>query len=305
MSRPLKAVKLPPSDATAATRHPALDLLDEAFHRLRLAPLSLLGVYYLGTLPFLLALLYFWADQSRSPDAAERALGGAGLVAVLFVGMKVAHAAFAARLAARLRGQPAPAWTWTRLGRLALVQATLQPPGLFVLGLPTLLLMLLVDQHSSPDHVAFIVLLALLLSLPFAWLYAFYQNVTVFGDGASAATRPVFRRAWRGALHRPKQNHAGLSLLSLLGLFVTLNLVLVLIGGPMLLKMFTGEENLFTRNLTHLFSTTFFMVLSSLVYLALDPLVKAFYVLRCFYEDSQRTGEDLLSDLAALPPPTA
>ena len=297
---PKPIVNLPPPDAVVA-RHPALELLDEAFHRLRLAPASLLGVYYLGTLPFVLALLYFWADQSRSADAADRSPGSTGLLALLFVAMKTAQAVFAARLSARVRGLPAPTWAGGRLGRLVLVQGTLQPPGLFVLGLPFLLPTLLLDSQSSGGFTAFVILLSLLLSLPCGWIYAFYQNVTVLGDGTGAGTGPVLRRALRGAFHRPRQNHAGLSLLTFLGLFAFLNLAVVIVGGPYLLKMFTGEENLFTRSGVHLLNTTFFMVLFGLVYLALDPLAKAFYVLRCFYEDSRRTGEDLLSELAALP----
>lgn len=36
---------------------PALDLIEEAVHLLRTAPLSYLAAYYVGALPFMLALL--------------------------------------------------------------------------------------------------------------------------------------------------------------------------------------------------------------------------------------------------------
>ena len=45
------------------------DLLEEATHLLRTAPAATLAVYYLGAVPFVLGLLYFWADMSRSPFA--------------------------------------------------------------------------------------------------------------------------------------------------------------------------------------------------------------------------------------------
>ena len=71
----------------------------------------------------------------------------------------------------------------------------------------------------------------------------------------------------------------------------------------MLLKMFTGEENAFTRSSgLALFNSTFLAVSVALVYLAFDPLAKAFYALRCFYADAEKSGEDLLSELNALPP---
>ena len=273
-------VRLPPP-ARASSARTGLDLVDEAFHRLRLAPVGTLGVYYAGTLPFILALLYYWADQSRSPDATAHAASGGLIVTALFVWMKVCQAVFAARLTARLRGETVDPWTWKRLGRLAFVQTVWQAPGLIVLNVASVLI------------------------IPLGWTYAFYQNVTVFGDGEEGTVKTTFRRAFRAALRNPRQNHSGLSILSLLGLFVTLNIVIAIVLGPHLLKMFTGEENLFTRAGWHLVNTTFFAVMFSLVYLVLDPVAKAFYTLRCFYEDSLRTGEDLLSELAALPPPAA
>ena len=269
----------PPPPPPGVPARAGLDLLDEAFHRLRLAPVGTLGIYYAGTLPFILALLYFCADQSHSPDAAARATGGGLLVTLLFLLMKTCQAVFTARLAASLRQSGDAPWTWARLGRLAFVQSLLQPPGLFVLTVASTII------------------------LPLGWVYAFYQNVTVLGDGSAGSVRTTFGRAYRAALRHSKQNHSGLSILGLLGMFVLLNLVLTAFLVPYLLKMFSGEENLFTRNGGHLFNTTFFAVLFGLLYLALDPVAKAFYTLRCFYEESTRTGEDLLSELAALPPP--
>ena len=55
----------------------AIELIEEAVHLLRRAPLSVLAGYYAGSLPFVLALLYFWADMSRSPLAYDHLAGGA------------------------------------------------------------------------------------------------------------------------------------------------------------------------------------------------------------------------------------
>ena len=268
----------PPRKPPDVLARSGLDLLDEAFHRLRLAPVGTLGVYYAGTLPCVLALLYFCADQSHSPDAASRATGGGLLVTTLFVLMKICQAIFTARLAAPLRQAGDAPWTWARVGRLAFVQTLLQSPGLLVLTLASTVV------------------------LPLGWVYAFYQNVTVLGDGREGSVTTTFGRAYRAALRQSGQNHAGLAILSLLAVFVAANLMLMAFFVPYLLKMFSGEENLFTRSGLHLFNTTSFAVLFGLLYLLLDPVVKAFYTLRCFYEDSARTGEDLLNELAALPP---
>ena len=282
----------PPRD----TRQSASALIDEAAHRLRLAPIGTLGIYYAGSLPFALALLYFWADMSRSADAAEHSAISALVVAVLFLTMKAAHAVFAARLRAQFAREPMPRWTAARLGRVLLVQTGLHAPGLFVLSLSGLVFML-------PIPYAFAFLLALALTLPIGWEYAFYQNVTALGDGAPGVTaREIIRRAWQHTLARPGANHAGLSILGGLALFVWLNLLISAFLLPQLIKMFTGEENAVTNDPLSLLNTTLFAVSGVLVYLVVDPLVKTFYTLRCFYEDSARTGEDLLAELRALPP---
>ncbi len=257
----------------------ALDLIDEAALRLRLAPAATLGIYYAGSLPFILALLYFWTDMSRLADADRAATGAALGMAVLFIGMKIAQAMFAAQLRAQF-GQRAPVrWTPARLGRLALVQTLLHPAGLFV------------------------VTAAAVIAVPLGWVYAFYGNVTALGDGETASVRAVFTRAARHAARDPKGNHMALLILSLLGTFAWMNLLIATLLLPQLARIITGEENVFTRSGWHVLNSTFFAVTFGLVYLALDPLVKTFYALRCFYTDAQHTGEDLQSNLLTLPAP--
>ena len=256
----------------------ALSLLDEAAHRLRAAPAGTLGVYYATTLPFVLAALFFWADMSRSTDAAGREAALSLGLAVLFVVMKTGQAVFAARLRAGFAGQPAPRWTLARLARVARVQATWQPTGLFLLPA------------------------AFAVFLPLGWVYAFYQNLTVCGDGEPSPVHPV-ARAWRHTLARPGQNHRALSLFWGLEFFAWLAFMVAMFTVPTLLKTFTGEENAFTRsNWQALLNSTFLAVSGALVYLAFNPLAKTFYALRCFYADAQATGEDLLAELRALPP---
>ena len=280
------------------TRLSATSLIDESVHRLRLAPPGTLLIYYAGTLPFILALLYFWADQGHNPDAEAHGSAAALGIALLFLSMKICQAVFAARLIASIRRQPDAPWTAARLGRLAAVQTALQPSGLFALCLAMLPAVLRLPAFSA-------FCLSLLFTIPFGWTYAFYQNVTVLGDGSLPSIRAVFSRSLRHALDQPRQNHTGLAVLSILALFAWINLIALAFLLPQLAHMFTGEENLFTRSGTHLLNTTFFAVTGALVYLALDPLAKTFYALRCFHLDSVRTGEDLKSDLAALPPVAA
>src|SRR5210317_1854817 len=92
----------------------AIRIIEEAVHLLRSAPGSLLAGYYLGSAPFVLGLMYFWADMSRSANAGEhRTMAALGL-AFLFVWMKLWHTAFAHQVRAHMIGEPPPKWSLRR-----------------------------------------------------------------------------------------------------------------------------------------------------------------------------------------------
>ena len=141
----------------------AIELIEEAVHLLRGSPLAVLAGYYAGSLPFVLCLLYFWADMSRSPLAYQHLAGGAWALGALFVWMKFCHSVFGLRLRALVAGEPPPVLGFRRCRRILTAQAALQPSGLFLLPV------------------------ALVLTLPFAWVYAFYQNLTVLEDESRVA----------------------------------------------------------------------------------------------------------------------
>src|SRR5438093_9140038 len=82
----------------------ALDLIEEAIHALRTAPGGALAAYYFGSLPFVLGLLYFWADMSRSPFARQHVVEAALGVSLLFLWMKCWQVIFARLLRAHLGG---------------------------------------------------------------------------------------------------------------------------------------------------------------------------------------------------------
>ncbi|MEK6697432.1 MAG: DUF4129 domain-containing protein [Nitrospirota bacterium] len=259
---------------------PAVELIEEAVHLLRRSAGRLLTPYYAGSLPFLLGFLYFWADMSRGANAWQHGAGEAFFVSALFIWMKCWHTVFARRIREQLTGEPTRPWTIRSALRMATLQTAIQPTGLVLLPL------------------------ALIITLPFGWLYAFYQNITVFGDGETGGVRAIFRKARVTAALFPAQNHAALAILFLFGFFVFLNLTMVLAILPRLLHMLFGVETVFTRAGGSVFNTTFLAVTCGLSYLAVDPLVKAVYALRCFYGESLKTGEDLREELKRFRPAT-
>lgn len=247
----------------------AVELLEQATVLLRGTPLANLACYYLGTLPFLLGLLWFWADMSRSADAGQRLAGGALGLALLFVWMKVWQSRFTGQLLAQLGGQR----QLPSLAGSVMVQGGLQPWGFVILPLATL------------------------LTLPLGWCYAFFQNITVLGG---PDVRSVQRRARHLALLWPGQNHLLLTLLGLITLVLFINIALSAFFLPRLLKMLFGIESLFTRSNLMLLNSTFWATVAAATHLCTDPLIKACYVLRCHYGESLATGADLRAQLKAL-----
>jgi len=266
------ARKITPNPRNRQQAKDSLELIEEAIHSLRLAPLSSLTLYYIGTLPFVLAALYFWGDMSRSPFAGQRLIGWTLTLAALFLWMKTCQALFSRQMRCRVSGEN-PAFSAARCWRIFLNQAALQPSGLFFLPL------------------------ALVLFFPLPWAFAFYQNLGVLDDGEKLEMRDLIKKAGTQALLWPLENHFTFGIMSAFGLFMCLNLMTACFVVPGLVKMLLGIETVFTRSGLSLLNTTFLAATMGLVYLCLDPILKTIYALRCFYGESQRSGADLKAEL--------
>jgi hypothetical protein len=250
----------------------AFDLIEEATHVLRTAPAATWAAYYVGAIPFVLGLLFFWADMSRNPYAGRHLADASFLLALSFLWMKFWQVVFARRIRAQVAATPPMTLDLKGCIRIALTQTILQPSGLFILPLASIPL------------------------LPFAWVYAFYQNVTVLADGREH-TAALFKKASQQAKLWPKQNHLALAILAGFAFYLFLNWVTVCMTLPQLAKMLFGIESMFTKSPWSLLNTTFFAAVFGLTYLCVDPLLKTVYTLRCFYGESLESGEDLKAEL--------
>ena len=297
----------------------AVDILEEAVHVLRATPFVLVP-YYIGSLPFILGLLYFWTDMSTGANAWRHCTQAAWGMVLLFVWMKIWQSVYERRLLAQIRGETVPPWGIRRILRTASIQTAIQPWSIVTLPL------------------AFIII------LPFPQMFSFFQNVTLIGSGDEGNMRTVIRHAWQQASLWPMQNtliiwltspfvlvivaiiffvflattsslYPGAVLFLLLiiivlsiplcplGMITALNIGIVVILIPALLKTLFGIETIFSLSGIHIVNDTFFAVVCSLAYLCLDPLMKASYCLRCFYGESLHTGEDLKVELRSLARP--
>ena len=257
-----------------ADQKSAQELIEEAVHLLRRTPLGLLAIYYAGSGAWVLGLLFFWAHTTWfTPSLSSLAWGSLGL-SVLFVVCKTAQAVFCRAILNRQLLRKSPAISLSSLLKIAGAQLRLQTWGL--LALP----------------------LAAIVSLPFGWTYAYFQNLTVLG--AQSDVSGLVEVSWAQAKLWPQQNHLGLLLLSVLAIAVLGNLAGAFFALPWIGRHLLGLDNFLGLDGLALFNSTFFVSLVALAWLAVDPLVKAFYVLRVYYGQAQRTGEDFRTELATI-----
>lgn len=258
--------------AAAFEARDASSLLAEAFFLLRRTPVRIFSLYYVGTLPFTLALLYYWSDMSRSAEAEGKASQGSLLLCASFIWMKCLQSAFAVELRAGMLGSRPAQWGPRAVLRLVFGQTVFH-----AICLPALLW-------------------ALLLAFPFGWVYAFCQSGSALGD---RRWRELWKESLRQSVIWPLQNHAALAYLSLWGIFVMLDIALMFIFVPQLLSSLLGWDTVLTRSGGAAYlNSTFIAAVLVLTYLCIDPLVKAFYALRCHYGLSLRSGEDMRGLLA-------
>jgi hypothetical protein len=255
-----------------------LDLLEQSVHALRLASPGTLLCYYTGSAPFVLAALFFWSDMSRSGLAEQHLVGGAIGLSVLFIWMKVWQSIFALKLSAQIASDPAPRITPGAVVRVVASQTLIHSTGLFLIPIAANIL------------------------LPIVWTFAFYQNATVFGLREPSLVA-LARRSWKQACYAPMQGHTALAVLTLFAFFVFLNVAITMLFAPQFVKMFAGMETNFTLSLESSVNTTFLAAAIGVTYLCIDPLIKAVYVLRCFYGESRSTGEDLRVTLRSFEKP--
>lgn len=247
----------------------AMDLIEEAVHLLRSAPTRALAAYYMGSVPFVLGLLYFWADMTRSAFARDHCGSAAWAMVGLFIWMKTWQSVFARMMRAAMLGEAESPLSLRRWCRTAVSQAIIQSTGTLLLPV------------------------AGLATLPFGWAYAYYQNATVLDDGEENTHGELTKKAAKLAAQWPAQNHLLLGTVAIGLFFIFLNLAVALINIPSLLHSLLGIETTFSMSMMSLFNSTFVAALCGMSYLVVDPLVKTVYCLRCFYGESVNTGADL------------
>lgn len=251
-------------------------LIEEAVHLLRQSPASIFVPYYIGSMPFVLGLLYFWSEMTSSAAAKQHCSDAAFAMTLLFAWMKVFQAVFTRIVWASVSGGEARWLGFETEIKIAVSQIFIQSLGMVLLPL------------------------AALIALPFGWVFAFFQSALVEGGKGETDIMPILHRARKQAELWPTENHIALTALSGFGLFVFINIGTGIFLLPYLLKTLLGIETVFSQSLFAMLNSTIFAAIFGLTYLCVDPIVKSMYVLRCFYGESLQTGADIHVELTRL-----
>ena len=238
-------------------------IIDEAIALLREIPKPVLSLYFAGSVPFVLGALYFWSEMSRSSFAASYASSASFILALLFIWMKFWHALFCIQLRA-FTARETVIWAPSRLWNLFLVQTAIQPSRLVVLPV------------------------AILLLIPFGWIYAFYENVSVVGDGRGLQINPVLQHAWKLSLLWPKTNHL---LIWVLSPFMLVSAIVFALGMGYLLPIVSPHMTSLPDQVLLILAIVFLILilpLSPLGVLLFFNLAASLYALPIFFAYSFR-----------------
>lgn len=252
------------------------DLIERAVHLLRQAPLSVLLFFYLGAIPFVLAVMFFLTDMSASPFAMKRCAGGAFGLAFLYIWMKVWHSVFCQRLLDLAAHRERGSITFRGILKSAFFHQT----------------------HSSWALLALPI--SAMLFFPYGWAVAYFQNLCIVDLNAEPMDQ-CLRKARKNSMPWPVQNGYVISILTLFSYLVFANVISVLIQLPNLIKSLGGMETQFTQSYHWIGNSTFLAAVGALTYLVVEPFIKSAYVLRFYACESRVSGEDILADLKQLP----
>lgn len=245
--------------------------IEEAIFLLRRQDLRAWLQYLLAAVPLLLTLLTFIHDMSAGYLANRCAIESLGCT-VVFFWAGAWKAKFGGTLLASMNGpgSPSPQGGFWRALYLQSILQTLK-----LVALP----------------------FAIVSVLPIAWTSSFFRNASIEASLPNSSLGGVFAKSARRASANARGNWVGVLILMLIALLTFINIYVLIVLLPFLLRTFTGIETLFTRNIGTVFSFNVFCVVAAVMWLIIDPLVLACAVVRCFYTEARTDGRDLLAQL--------
>ncbi len=262
------------------TQHP-IDLMEEAIHLLRRAPIETYALFLVGITPFVLCLFSFCSEMSYSDLAGSNLPTFASALALFYLWMKAFQSLACRQLVAVYSGELPNAGKLGRGLRTCLYQAAIHPIGLLAKPMAAL--------ASIPGFLTFVPP----LMLPALVTFSFFQNASILITGE----RGDFEKCWQLSVNRVRVTASLLLLSTFLRIIIFLNVFLTVGILPYLLKALFGIDTFLSRDYHWLISFAYFAGIGLISYFVVDLLIKAIHVIRVCRADAQTTGKDLQRSL--------
>jgi type II secretory pathway pseudopilin PulG len=152
--------------------------------------------------------------------------------------------------------------------------------------------------QASIQPFSFIVLpVAFLFTVPFGWVFAFYQTVLVQDYNTRTTLKKRIKASAALSAMWPAQNYKILFIISVLSVVIFINTAMIIYSIPLILKKVADIDSAFTMGGFSFFNTTFIFTVLIITWCLTDPIIKSVYALRIFYGESMKTGKDLIVEL--------
>ena len=265
------------------SQHP-IDLIEEAIHLLRRAPIEMYAFFLVGITPFVLCFFRFCSEMSYSKFAETDLPGFASTLAFSYLWMKAFQYLACRQLVMVYTRDFSNQRTFGRTLRSCIHQAAIHPFGLIAKPMAAL--------TAIPGFLTFVPL----LMLPASIIFSFFQNASILITGE----RGDFAKCWHLSVTRGR-TAASLLLLSLfLRIVIFLNVYTTIGILPYLLKALFGVDTFLSRDFRWLISFSYLVGIGLISYFAVDLLIKAIQVIQVCRAEAQTTGRDLQRSLKSL-----
>jgi hypothetical protein len=265
------------------TQHP-IDLIEEAIHLLRRAPIETYTFFLVGIAPFVLCFFQFCSEMSYSEFAGSSLPGFAATLALSYLWMKAFQYLACRQLVMVYSGELSNRGNFGRILKSCIHQAAIHPIGLFAKPMAAL--------ASVPGFLTFVPL----LMLPASIICSFFQNASILITGEPGD----FAKCWHLSVNRGRAAASLLFLSSFLRIVIFLNVYLTIGILPYLLKALFGIDTFLSRDFRWLISFSYLVGIGLISYFVVDLLTKAIQVVEVCRAEAQTTGKDLQRSLRSL-----
>ncbi len=252
-----------------------VELIEQSISLVR-STLSAYGwIYYLSTIPFIIAFIYFWSIMS-SKLIMPFEISSFSLLLTLLFWIKVTGQSIYCKQLLSLLIDEKPNKKLKSFSNIAVNSIFIHPIAIIIL------------------------LISFIIFFPAGYAIISSQYLFIASTEKDTGIVKTIKTSYKFAVQESIYQH--LVLIFLVGLFIIIffNVITILFFLPHMLKSFLNIDTVFTQATFSIFNTTFIIIAACTSYLIFDPIFKAFYVNLYFHIKSRSSGQDIMAECRRL-----